>query len=173
MAEIRRGEVSGLPGLVHLALGPVEDGAGRGPPPEGGGSWTLDLFLPPHLVNLGLGASQGVTREHYEPGQEVFREGDLGDRLYIILKGEAEVRRGTGSEEAVLARLGPGQCFGEMALVNTTTRNATVRCVEALDVLSMPRPEFSVLAANLPDLRRSFERMAEERAASATAVTSA
>jgi NADH dehydrogenase len=132
-------------------------------------SWTLDLFLPAELVNLSLGSSQGVTREHFEPGQDVFREGELGDRLYIILDGEAEVRRRTGAGETVLARLGPGQCFGEMALVHMTRRNATVRCVRALDVLSLPRQEFAVLTANLPDLKKSFERLAEERAAASTA----
>jgi NADH dehydrogenase len=132
-------------------------------------SWTLDLLLPPELVNLSLGSSQGVTREHFEPGQDVFREGDLGDRLYIILSGKVEVRRGSGEGEAVLARLGPGQCFGEMALVNMTRRNATVRCVAALDLLSLPKKEFAVLAASLPDLRRSFERLAGERAQQATA----
>jgi NADH dehydrogenase len=131
-------------------------------------SWTLDLFLPPDLVNLSLGGSQGVTREHFEPGQDVFREGELGDRLYIILQGEVEVRR-EASPTAALARLGPGQCFGEMALVHMTTRNATVRCVSPLDVLSLPRQEFAVLAANLPDLKQSFERLAEERAAASTA----
>jgi NADH dehydrogenase len=127
-------------------------------------SWTLDLLLPPELVELRVGGSQGTTREHYEPGQDVFRQGELGDRLYIILSGEAEVRRETAAGEVALGRLGPGQCFGEMALVNAATRNATVSCVAAMDVLSLPKKEFAVLAANLPDLRRSFERLAAERA---------
>jgi NADH dehydrogenase len=129
-------------------------------------SWTLDLFLAPELVNLRLQGSEGVSQEHFEPGEDVFREGELGDRLFIILKGEAEVRRDQGGRPEVLARLGPGQCFGEMALVNMATRNATVRCLTSLDVLSLPRKEFAVLAANLPDLRRSFEQLASERAAS-------
>ena len=132
-------------------------------------SWTLDLLLPPDLVNLSVGSSQGVTREHFEPGQDVFREGDLGDRLYIILSGEVEIRRRGAEGESTLARLGPGQCFGEMALVNMTRRNATVRCVSSLDLLSLPKKEFAVLAANLPDLRRSFERLAGERAQQPTA----
>jgi NADH dehydrogenase len=127
-------------------------------------SWTLDLVLPPEIVELRFGGSQGITQEHYEPGQDVFREGELGDRLYIILSGAAEVRRRDGALDLVLAQLGPGQCFGEMALVNMVKRNATVRCTAALDVLSLPKKEFAVLAANLPDLRRSFERLAGERA---------
>jgi hypothetical protein len=56
-----------------------------------------------------------------------------------------------------------------MALLHMATRNATVRCVSALDVLCLPSTDFAALAANLPDLRRSFERLAEDRAVSATA----
>jgi NADH dehydrogenase len=127
-------------------------------------AWTLDFVLPPDLVQLRLSGSQGVTREHFEPGQVVFRQGDLGDRLYIILSGRAEVTRSVGDGEASLALLGPGLIFGEMALIRQTTRNATVRCVEAMDVLSLPQQEFSVLAEYLPDLRDGLERLAESRA---------
>jgi NADH dehydrogenase len=134
-------------------------------------SWTLDLVLPPELVELRVGRSQGLSQEHYEPGQDVFRQGDLGDRLYVILSGEAEVRREEAGRTSVLARLGPGQCFGEMALVNRTERNAGVRCIAAMDVLSLPKRDFAVLAANLPDLRASFERMARARAGAAAAAS--
>jgi NADH dehydrogenase len=53
-----------------------------------------------------------------------------------------------------------------MALLNQTTRGASVRCVEAMDALSLPKRDFTVLTANLPELRESFERvMAARRAA--------
>src|SRR3989442_3823485 len=54
-------------------------------------SWPLDLLLPPELVQGQLNRSVGITHEHFEPGEEVFHQGDLGDRLYIILSGQAEV----------------------------------------------------------------------------------
>jgi CRP-like cAMP-binding protein len=56
-----------------------------------------------------------------------------------------------------------------MALLHMATRNASVRCVSAVDVLSIPSTDFAALSANLPELRRSFEKLAEERAASAAA----
>jgi NADH:ubiquinone reductase (H+-translocating) len=126
-------------------------------------AWTLDVFLPPELVQLRLGGTRGLSREHYEPGQEVFRQGELGDRLYLVLAGEVDVVREEDAGGRVLARLGPGQWFGEMALLHQTVRTATVRCVSPLDVLSLPREEFGVLAAHLPDLRRRFDRLASER----------
>jgi NADH:quinone reductase (non-electrogenic) len=126
-------------------------------------SWTFELFLPPDLVQLKLTNATGVSHEHFEPGEEVFHQGDLGDRIYIIARGEAEVARRENDSETLLARLGPGEYFGEMALLNQTTRNATVRCLEPLDVLSIHKREFAVLAANLPAMRESFEQVMRQR----------
>jgi len=126
-------------------------------------SWALDLLLAPELVQLKLGGSGGVTQEHFEPGQEVFRQGDLGDRVYVVLSGAAEVWQKADGRMRALGRLGPGDWFGEMALLNQTTRGATVRCVEAMDALSLPKRDFTVLAANLPELRESFERVMAAR----------
>lgn len=128
-------------------------------------SWTLDLFLPPELVQLQLNDSTGVAHEHFEPGEEIFHQGDLGDRIYIIAGGQAEVVREENGREVFLARLGPGEYVGEMALLNQTTRNATVRCLEPLDVLSIHKREFNLLAANLPAMRESFENVMSRRTA--------
>ena len=128
-------------------------------------SWALDLLLPPELVQLPLGGSLGVVREHFEPGQEVFRQGDVGDRVYIVLSGRAEVLRELGGFQQTLATLGRGQYFGEMALLRSSARNATVRCVEAMDVLSLPKREFTLLSENLPQLRQEFQRTSDERGA--------
>ncbi len=132
-------------------------------------SWTLDLVLPPELVELKLGASAGLGQEHFEPGQTVFRQGELGDRIYIVLSGEADVVREDEGRETVLARLKAGEYFGEMALLNKTSRTATVRCATSMDVLSIPKHEFTALAANLPELRAAFERVMAERGARALA----
>ena len=133
-------------------------------------SWTLDLLLPAELVELKLAGAAGLLQEHFEPGEEVFRQGDLGDRIYIIVKGRAEVLRREGESDRVLAELEAGEYFGEMALLNNAARNATVRCVEPMDVLSMPKREFGLLAGHLPELRRSFESVMERRGRAATPV---
>ena len=126
-------------------------------------SWTLDLFLPAELVQLKLTSSQGIAHEHFEPGQVVFHQGDIGDRIYIITNGQAEVFREDNGDQVLLAKLSAGEFFGEMALLNQTTRNATVRSVEALDVLSIPKREFSALAASVPAMRQNLERVMLQR----------
>lgn len=120
-------------------------------------AWTFDLFLPPELVQLRLGGSAGAAHQRFEPGETVFRQGDLGDRIYIVLAGRAEVVRASPGGEQVLAEVGPGEFFGEMALLSSLPRNATVRCMEATTVLGIPKREFGLLAANLPGLKQSFE----------------
>jgi NADH dehydrogenase len=132
-------------------------------------SWTFDLFLPPELVQLRLGGTTGAAHERFEPGQTVFRQGDLGDRIYIVLAGRAEVVRKTAAGEQVLAEVGPGEYFGEMALLGSGPRNASVRCKEATTVLGIPKREFGLLAANVPGLRKSFEDVARLRTATVEA----
>ncbi len=128
-------------------------------------SWIVDLVLPPDIVQLRLGRSSGINHEHFEPGQPVFEQGDLGDRVYIVIRGRAAVERLIdGSAEAqTVAHLGAGQYFGEMALLNRAPRNATVRCIEAMDVLSIQKGEFTSLIANLDVLRTQFEQTARQR----------
>jgi CRP-like cAMP-binding protein len=77
-----------------------------------------------------------------------------------VLGGRAEIVRGGG----VIAHVGAGEYFGEMALLSSTARNATVRCLEPMDVLAIPRREFALLSAHVPDLKRSFERVSAMRA---------
>ena len=126
-------------------------------------SWTFDLVLPPELIQLKLNNTQGIAQEHYEPGQSVFHQGDLGDRIYIITNGKAEVTQRKDEHDIHLAELGPGEFFGEMALLNKTTRNATVSCVEPLDLISIPKREFGTLATALPIIRENLEKVAEHR----------
>jgi NADH dehydrogenase len=126
-------------------------------------SWTLDLLLPAELVELKLTGSMGITQEHFEPGEEVFHQGDVGDRIYIIVNGQAEVVREDGDMEVMLARLGAGEYFGEMALLKQSSRSATVRCTSPMDTLSLPKREFSMLAAYLPRMRETLEGVMEQR----------
>jgi NADH dehydrogenase len=126
--------------------------------------WFLDFFLHPDIVQLKTEQAPGVRREHFDKGEVVFREGDRGDRLYIIVEGEVDVvREVDGQGESHLATLGPGACFGEVALVEDRPRNATVRSRASLNVLTVDRPAFEQLFAHLPPLRTMFQQMIDER----------
>jgi NADH dehydrogenase len=126
--------------------------------------WTLDLLLPPDLVQLKTDKPVGMRREHFEAGEVVFREGDHGDWLYVVVDGEVEVVKAVpGQREAPLRRLGPGECFGEIALVSDQPRSATVRSVTGANLLAMDRDAFQALFSTLPPLRGFVEHLIETR----------
>jgi NADH:ubiquinone reductase (H+-translocating) len=127
--------------------------------------WTLDLILPPDIVQLTTEKPLAIRREHFEPNETIFREGDWGDSLYIIVDGEVEITRDVPDRGDVsLARLRRGECFGEMGLVRQMPRSATVRTVTPVNVLAMDRYTFQALFAHLPPLRLFFEQLIELRA---------
>lgn len=129
-------------------------------------SWLSDLVLPPHPVQLNLGGGRGATQAHYEPGETVFEEGDTGDSLFMILSGQVEVIKRFGGELQVVRTLGPGEYFGEMALLGRHPRSAGTRALSALDLLVLPGSDFSALADGLSEFRTEFEQIARLRAES-------
>jgi NADH dehydrogenase len=126
--------------------------------------WTLDLVLPPDIVQLKTDRALGVRREYFEPGQVVFREGDRGDWLYVITEGEVEVAKTVpGGGEQPVRRLGTGECFGEIALVSDTARSATVRALSATNVLAIDRDAFQAMFTTLPALKGFVEQLIASR----------
>jgi NADH dehydrogenase len=126
--------------------------------------WTLDLILPPDIVQLDTDKPLAVRREHFEASEVIFREGDRGDALYVVVDGEVEITRDVPGQGVVpLRRLGPGECFGEIALVRETPRSATARTRSRVNVLAMDRDAFRALFAHLPPVRSFFEQLIEMR----------
>ena len=126
--------------------------------------WFLDMTLPMDIVQLKITRSASISQEHFEPGETIFRQGDWGDRVYVIVKGEVEVvREEPGKGEIVLRKQGPGEYFGEIALISNAPRTATVRTLTGVDALTIERGAFIALLAHLPPLRKIFEQVMQER----------
>ncbi len=121
--------------------------------------WILDVFLPRDITQLRLFHEEGVHREHYEPGEQVFGMGDVGDKVYFITRGEAQVIR----DDQPIATIGAGEMFGETALVCNHSRGATVRSVTALDLVVINRESFQELLGNLPGLKKEIETVMAKR----------
>ena len=84
------------------------------------------------------------TRE-IAAGKELFREGDPGDGLYLVVAGEVDVvKRGPRGERS-LAKLGPGGVLGEMSLLTSDARSATGRATVDSRVLRLPVQTFRAL----------------------------
>ena len=126
--------------------------------------WALDLLLPADIVQLRTEQPTGFGREHFEAGETIFRQGDRGDRLYIVIDGEVLiVRSDADGPERVLAKLKAGDCFGEMAIVADALRMATAKTASAANLMTVDRDAFQALFRHLPPLRGLFEQWIKER----------
>ncbi len=93
-----------------------------------------------------------ATEATLASGAVVFEEGDPGERFYVLTSGRVDVL----SNGRRLATLGPGECFGEMALLDGTTRSAAVRAVDDCTVLVMNRSDFLDLLELYPGIARAI-----------------
>jgi len=101
----------------------------------------------------------------FEPGQEVFRQGDEGECAYFIRSGEVEVLQ----DGKVIARLSNGQYFGEMALIRNAPRNATVRAVAKTEVAVLGKGNFLTMLNLIPSTQEDIMKTVNERALSQSA----
>jgi hypothetical protein len=79
-----------------------------------------------------------VEHAEFGAGQKIFRQGDHGDRFYVIADGEADVT----IDGRLIRTLTPGEGFGEIALLRDTTRTATVSARTPLQVFTLDRRHF-------------------------------
>ena len=97
-----------------------------------------------------------------DAGAEVVTLDDYGTAIYFIEQGEADVRTDGGEASHALA---PGDTFGEIALLLTGERTATVVARTPMRLLSLSGQDFERIRARVPELERSLRRLAVERAA--------
>ena len=98
-----------------------------------------------------------------EPGQAVFDQGDPGDHLYVIRAGEVElVREGTSGHRAV-ARLGPGDFFGELSLVAGQPYSTRAVAVSATRVLALDRETLEAMCVDQPEIAIRLVRVLVSR----------
>ena len=87
-----------------------------------------------------------ASEETLPKGSVLFREGDVGDKLYLLLEGKVRISRNLGGMgEEALAIIGPGEAFGEMALIEDAPRSADGYTHEDCRLLSISREEFEDL----------------------------
>jgi anion transporter len=85
-------------------------------------------------------------------GETLFRQGDKGDALYIIVEGRVSIRKQLGEEECEVAALSAGEYFGEMSLLSGAPRSATAVAAETLTLLKLSRQRFDSLLKKHPSL---------------------
>jgi hypothetical protein len=89
--------------------------------------------------------AQSLEQARFRPGDVIVREGDPADRFYIIESGQVEATQSAPAGDVHVRTMGVGEYFGEVGLLATRTRTATVRTVSEVRVLSLSRARFQAL----------------------------
>jgi CRP/FNR family transcriptional regulator, cyclic AMP receptor protein len=105
----------------------------------------ITLFRGLTLEALALIAHVAQEEEHAK-NDIIFRHGDIGDKLYLILEGKVRISREVpGMGEEALAVVGPGSVFGEMSLLDDAPRSADARVHERCRLLTIAKDGFDDL----------------------------
>jgi eukaryotic-like serine/threonine-protein kinase len=129
---------------------------------------TIELTLCSELTNaLSREVIQALLRQmdfkQIRTGEQFIRQGEEADEFYLILKGSCIVRLEKDNMLYTLARLGPGDLVGEMAVFTGEKRSAGVEAETDMDVLSTSRDQFEKLSQEYPEFKRYLSEIVTHR----------
>jgi NTE family protein len=104
-----------------------------------------------------------LQHEHYHHGEVVFFEGSPGESLYLIESGQVKISTGSGPDEKVINYLGPGNFFGEMALLLDQRRSANVTVVIDADFWVLRKTDLDQLLKDYPTIALQISRELSRR----------
>ncbi len=114
----------------------------------------IDLFktlTPRQLTDV----AEHMTKRHFAAGETIIREGEPGEEFFLISDGEVEVIRA----DREVARMGPGDFFGEVALISGEPRNATVVAEGGVDAYALGKTDFQTALATSQSFRDQLYRV--------------
>ncbi|MDA1280794.1 MAG: cyclic nucleotide-binding domain-containing protein [Chloroflexi bacterium] len=100
--------------------------------------------------------AQAITTLQLEKGEMLFKEGDQGETAYVIESGEIEILKASQNRSVLLNVLGPGDVFGEMALLDESPRMAGARAARPTSVLAIKKTTFDNLLDHSSSAARSM-----------------
>ena len=100
----------------------------------------------------------------FKPGETVFNKGQVGDAFHIVYKGKVAIKLPRFLLPAkTVATLGPGQFFGEIALISNERRNASVVCVEQTHLFTLMAADFEFILNENPEAADAMRAVAAQR----------
>lgn len=112
----------------------------------------MHLFSELNPSDTDILTSHGTTRT-YPANSILINEGDETDSLYVLLEGEVKVYASDeNGKEVILNILGPGEYFGELALVDNEPRSASVKTMQTTKVMVIAKHDFKKVLADYPDI---------------------
>jgi diguanylate cyclase (GGDEF)-like protein len=100
--------------------------------------------------------AEAIQPQSFPPETNIVEIGEPGHSLFLILEGTVQVLYPARSADFELARLTEGDFFGEMAILNSMPRSATVRSVDSVKVMVLEKKDFQNIMANSPSVAASL-----------------
>ncbi|RLB54640.1 MAG: hypothetical protein DRI34_11785 [Deltaproteobacteria bacterium] len=105
-----------------------------------------------------------ATRARPHPaGEAVLERGQTGQSLFVVARGQVEVLLQTADGQQSLGRLQPGEYFGEIALMTSSRRTATIRAISDCLVLEIPAEPLEQLFIQYPEFKQAIARTGARR----------
>ncbi|MBI2377586.1 MAG: cyclic nucleotide-binding domain-containing protein [Deltaproteobacteria bacterium] len=119
---------------------------------------SIDLFRDMDGEEL-VRVAQIAAEVTFEPGAVLMSEGEIGDSLYLLAAGRVAVEKG----KAKVAEIGARECVGELAMLDSEPRSATVRAIEPVLALKISRDEFCSLLDESGEIARGVIKVLTRR----------
>jgi small-conductance mechanosensitive channel len=111
-----------------------------------------------------------IGHQLFARGEKICRQGDVGSTFYILKSGSIAVTvKSEGGAESEVARLGPGACFGEMALLTGEPRSSTCTAADDVELLFLDRGSFETLLRANPPVAQAISEILASRVAATQA----
>jgi CRP/FNR family transcriptional regulator, cyclic AMP receptor protein len=123
-------------------------------------SVTPEASRPSHPEDTGLQVRRSFERS-FRAGQVIYEEGEQGDALYVIQSGQVELTRAGPDGPRLVARLGPGELFGELAALLGRRRSSRALAASPSRLLALDAATFEVMCVERPEIAiRVIQRLA-------------
>jgi len=126
----------------------------------------LFAALDPAKLKLLAFTSEKMT---FQSGQEICRQGDVGDAAYVIVSGDASILVNVEGNEIEVAQVGANAVIGEIAILCEIPRTATVRAKSDLQALKIEKEHFLGMIKEFPDMSIEIMRELADRLTKTTA----
>ena len=127
----------------------------------------IALKLVPLFSDLTLEQLSSIDRlmvtRHYIKGETLFREGDVGSELFVVLDGEVRIHLDSDGTEVTLARLGPDSVLGEMAVFDEQPRSASAQATQDTTVRVLRRDRLQAIVHEHPEVLLEFVKNLSQR----------
>ena len=126
----------------------------------------VPIFADQHIPNkqtLLMELTKYISIECFPAGEWILYKGDIGDSMYFIVKGQCGIVLDLAQPDKVLKIIGAGAFFGEGALLNSTTRTASIRAEMSSELMKLSRTNFEKLAMENDAFRDAIQNISHAR----------